>query len=148
MCLGTLRVYYIIALLWSCLIIWILYVLRMVICKPRHWDWNWYYKRHYFQFHGACQPQAWQGGNLGWQGPTHKVTWHFYILIVWQIKNVISPLSQGLWTPKLAGWWLGMRESHPQSHVIHRLRGHVANQRRYISTFTRYMDPKLSRVVT
>ena len=32
--------------------------------------------------------------------------------------------------------------------MTHRLRGHVKNQRRYIFTFIRPMDPKLSRVVT
>ena len=41
-----------------------------------------------------------------------------------------------------------MRGPHLQSHVTYRARGHVANQKLYISTFTRLMDPKLSRVVT
>ena len=44
-----------------------------------------------------------------------------------KIKNVISPLSQGLWTPNLAGWGLRMRGLHPQSHEILRYRGHVTN---------------------
>ena len=63
-------------------------------------------------------------------------------------KSVISPLSQGLCTPNLAGWGLRMRRPHPQSHVTLRYRGHVINQKRYISTFTRPMYPKLRSVVT
>ena len=65
-----------------------------------------------------------------------------------QPKNFISLLSQGLWTPNLAGWWLEMREPHPQSHVRLRYRGHLPNKKRYISTFTRLMDPKVSQFVT
>ena len=41
-----------------------------------------------------------------------------------------------------------MRGPYPQSHVTLRYCGHVTNKKRYISTFTRPMDPKLSRVVT
>ena len=37
--------------------------------------------------------------------------------------------------------------SHLQSHVIHRPRGHVTNEKRYISTFTMPTDPKLCRAV-
>ena len=113
-----------------------------------NWNWNWYHKRHYFDFHKAYGPQTYQGGDLGWEDSTHKVMWHFDLVVTWRIKNVISPLSQGLWTQNVAGWWLRMRETHPQSHVTHQPRGHVTNQRRYISTFARPMDPKLSRVVT
>ena len=40
-----------------------------------------------------------------------------------------------------------MMGSHLQSHVIHRPRGHVTNQKRYISTFTRPTDPKFWRLV-
>ena len=41
-----------------------------------------------------------------------------------------------------------MRGPHQQSHVTHRYSGHVTNKKRYISTFTRPMDLKLSRLVT
>ena len=41
-----------------------------------------------------------------------------------------------------------MRGPHPQSHVTLWYRGHGANNKRYISTFTRPVDPKLSRVFT
>ena len=63
--------------------------------------------------------------------------------VMWQIKNVISSLSQGLWTPNLTGRWLRMRGLHPQSHVILQYCGHVTNKRRYLS-----VDLKLSRVPT
>ena len=93
----------------------------------------------------------WTRNLAGWwlrmRGPTHKVTWHFDIVVTWQIKDVISTLSQGVWTPNLAGWWLSMMGSRLRSHVTHQARGYLANQKRYISTFTRPTDPKLSRVV-
>ena len=63
-------------------------------------------------------------------------------------KNVISPLSQGLWIPHLVNQRLRMRRHHPQSHVTLQYRGHVINRKRYISTFARSMDPRLSWVVT
>ena len=37
---------------------------------------------------------------------------------------------------------------HPGSHVTHQPLGHVINQKRDISIFTRPMDPKRSRLVT
>ena len=40
-----------------------------------------------------------------------------------------------------------MRGPHPQSHVTLWSRGHVTNKKRYISTFTRAIDPKLSKGV-
>ena len=70
-------------------------------------------------------PKLSKGGELGWKDPTHKVTWLFDIVVTWQIKYVIFPLSQDLCTPNLARWWLRMRGPHPQSHVILRYRGHV-----------------------
>ena len=65
------------------------------------------------------------------RGPYPKVTWHFDIVVTWQIKNVVIPLSQGLWTPNFAGRWFRMRKPHPQNHVTHQPRGHVTNQRCY-----------------
>ena len=41
-----------------------------------------------------------------------------------------------------------MKGSHPQSHVTDRSSDHMTKQRHYISTFTRPMDHKSSRVVT
>ena len=40
------------------------------------------------------------------------------------------------------------REPHPQSYVTLRYCDHVINKKRYISTFTRPMYPKLREVVT
>ena len=71
-------------------------------------------------------------GDLGWGDPTYKVTWHINHVVAWQIKNVISSLSEGLWTPNLAGWWLRMRRLHQQSHVILWHRGHVAIKKTYL----------------
>ena len=68
--------------------------------------------------------------------------WLFDIVVTWQIKNILSRLSQGIYTPNLAGWWLRMRKPHPQSHVTHWPLNHVTTQRRYIITFTRPMYPK------
>ena len=36
--------------------------------------------------------------------------------------------------------------SHLQSHVTHRPRVHVTNEKRYVSTFTMPTDPKLCRI--
>ena len=65
-------------------------------------------------------------------------------MITWQIKNVTIPLSQGVWTPDLAAWWLRMREPHPQSHVTHEPSGYVKHQRCYTSTFPRLWIPNLA----
>ena len=51
--------------------------------------------------------------------------------VTWQIKNVISPPSQGLWTPNLAGWWFSMMGSHLQTHMTHQPWGHVTNQKTF-----------------
>ena len=40
-----------------------------------------------------------------------------------------------------------MRGVHPQSYMTHQPRGHVTNQKHYISTFTRPIDPRLSRIL-
>ena len=41
-----------------------------------------------------------------------------------------------------------MRETHPKIHRTFQSRGHLANEKRYISTFTRSMAPERSKVVT
>ena len=33
-------------------------------------------------------------------------------VIMWQTKNIISPLPQCLWPQNLAGWWLTLSDSH------------------------------------
>ena len=123
--------------------------------EPRHWNWNWkrnwnwkwHYKRHYFQFYMAYRPQTEEGCDSGPEDPTHKVTWLFDIAVTWQKKSVISLLSQGLWTPNLAGD-LGWGNLTYKVIVTNLPRGHVTNERHYISTFTRPIDLKFSMVVT
>ena len=58
---------------------------------------------------------------VGWEDLTHKVTWHIDHVVTWNTKGATCPLSQGLCTPKLAGWWLRMRKAHPQVtwHINH-----------------------------
>ena len=74
--------------------------------------------------------------------------WHFDIVVMWQIKNVISPVSQGLWTPNLASWWFRMGGLYPTCHVTHWSHDHMTNQKRFISLFTRPLAPKLGRLLT
>ena len=81
---------------------------------------------------------------LRWGDLTYKVTWHFNIVVTWQIKKVTFPLSQGRWTANLAGWWFRMRGPHLQIHATHRPRGHMTNQTRYISTLTSICTPDLA----
>ena len=47
-------------------------------------------------------------------------------MVTCQTKNVISPISQGLWTPNVAGWGLRIRGLHLQSHVTYQSRAHVS----------------------
>ena len=83
------------------------------ICKPRHWNWNW----NWTDTTNAIISSSIRFRMLGWGNPTHKITWHFDSVVTWQTKNVISPLSQGLCTLNLAGWWFRMKRPHLQSHV-------------------------------
>ena len=64
------------------------------------------------------------------------------------ITNTIISGSIRSMDPKLSRMVTVMRAPHPQSHVTLGYCGHVANKNRYISTFTRPMDPKFSSVVT
>ena len=105
-------------------------------------------KTLYLYFHKAYGPPTLPVGDFGWGDSTHKVTWYIDRVVTWQIKNVISSLSQGLWTPHITGWWLRMRGLHPQIYMTLQFCGHVTNKKRFISIFRRLMDPKLRRVVT
>ena len=60
------------------------------------------------------------------------------------LQTPLFPVTQGLWTPNLTRWWFRMRGPHPASHVTLQYRCHVTYKKRYISTFTRPMDSKLS----
>ena len=64
------------------------------------------------------------------------------------LQTPLFPLPQGLSAPNLAGLWLRIRWPDPHSNVTLRYHGHVINKKRYISTFTRPIDLKLSRVVS
>ena len=77
--------------------------LLLLRCKPQHWKWNcnWYYNHHYLHFNKAYGPKPLEGGDLRWGDSTHKFKWLTDNVVTWQIKNVISPHSQGLWLPKL-----------------------------------------------
>ena len=96
-------------------------------------------------------PQGlWTPNLVGWWfswDTTHKVMWHFDIVVTWQIKNVISPFSKDLWTSNLANWWLRMRRPHPQSHMTLQYCGHVTNNTLYLH-FHKAYEPKLSRVTS
>ena len=52
---------------------------------------------------------------------------HIDHMVTWQIKNV-SVLSQGLWTPNLAGWCFSMRGPHTQCHVTLPHRVHLTTK--------------------
>ena len=60
------------------------------------------WKALYLHFHKASRSQTSQSGDLGWRNPTHKVRWYMNYVVTWEIKDVLAPLSQGLWTPNLA----------------------------------------------
>ena len=60
----------------------------------------------------------------------------------------LFPVPLDLWTPNLGAWGFGMRGPRPQTLVTLWCRGHVTNKKRYISTFTRSVEPKVSRVMT
>ena len=98
-------------------------------------------KTLFLQIYKAYAPHIYQGEDEGPHEQSHVTHQH---VVNGQIKNVIVPFSQGLWTPNLAGWSLRMRGPQLQSHVTHQPRGHVTNQKRNLSTFTRTMNPKLS----
>ena len=92
-------------------------------------------KRYISTFKRRMDPKfSKQGGNLGWRDVTYKVMWRINHVVTWQIENVIFPVTQRLWTPNLAGWWLRMRGHHLQNHVTHRSRGQVS-----IKTFYLYI---------
>ena len=63
-------------------------------------------------------------------------------------QTALFPNLYSLWTPNLAGWRFRMGGPYPHSQLTLRYRGHVTNKKRYISLFTRPIDPKLSMVVT
>ena len=75
---------------------------------------TWQIKTLYLHLHKIYGPQTCQSGELGWGDPIYNVTWHIDHGVTWRIKNAIYLLSQDLWTPNIAGWWLPSR--HTKSH--------------------------------
>ena len=103
---------------------------------------TWQIKSIIFLLSKAYGPQTLQGGDLGWGKPTDKSrdtskTWS---------RDKSKTLY--LHFHKAYGWWLRMKGPHPQNQVTDQSSRHMTNQRCYISTFTRPMDAKPSRVVT
>ena len=78
---------------------------------------------------------------------THPKSHVVDIVVLWQVKNVISPLSQGLWTPKLGRVQTQEEGVDPKGHVILRSCNHMAIQKRHISSTTGPMAPKLSMML-
>ena len=74
----------------------------------------------YLNWTNAYGHQTWQDGGLHGGLQTFKsldplITWSSKIM--WQIKNLISPLLKRLWPLNLAGWSLTLRGSYPQSQM-------------------------------
>ena len=65
--------------------------------------------------------------------------------VKWQIKNIVSPLSQYLWSPHLPLWWNTTRNSHTHK-CTWPLKESVFKC--YISTCRRPLDTNLGRVLT
>ena len=139
----------------------------MAICKPRHWNrnwnWNWYYKRYNLHFHKAYGPQTYQGGDLVWGNSTHSHVTIQHRDHVTNKKRYIStftrpmdPKSKALYlhiykvygSQNFARCWFTMRRPYAKSHIPLRSCRHVAIQKRHISSTTRPMIPKLSRMRT
>ena len=69
--------------------------------------------------------------------------------VKWQIKNIVSPTSQCLWSQDLSEWWLTQgAPTHkflcPLNEVV--MWGHVTNKIR-ISTYRRPKNTKLGKVL-
>ena len=89
-----------------------------------------------------------------------KATEHEYIFSEYSRNVNISEIFWSCYTknnfpiicPKNLIFWrqskFRMRGPQTKSHVTIQYRVHVTNKKRYISTFTRLMNPKLSRVVS
>ena len=60
-------------------------------------DWNesiWNFplqqiKTLYLHYHSAYGHQTWQGDDLPWGAPTHKITWHFDHMV---LQDKLKPL--------------------------------------------------------
>ena len=61
-------------------------------------------KALYLPFYNPYSHQNWQSGNLRWGNPTFQVTWPFHYVVTWQMKKLLSVLSQYLWSSNLVEW--------------------------------------------
>ena len=83
--------------------------------------------------------------NLGIRTSALKLEFELELELI--LQTLLFSFPQSLSAPNLAGLLLRMRGPQPQSHVKLQYQVHVINKKSYISTFTRPIDPKLSRVV-
>ena len=49
----------------------------------------------------------------------------FFALAICKPRHWNLGIGSGIWTPNLPGWWLRMREPHPQIHETHESRGYL-----------------------
>ena len=98
-----------------------------------------------YHFQKAYELQTWQGGELGWEHPTHKLTWYINQVVTRQIEKDISPLSQHLWTPNLV---VLIMNGSQKSHVTLQFCSQMTIWKRYISSTTSSMALKLIRICT
>ena len=70
------------------------------------------------------------------------VTWYINYRVKWRIKNATFLLSQAIWTPNLASWWLRTRELHLQSHVTLQYRDYMKNKKVLYFYFHKVYGPQ------
>ena len=60
----------------------------------------------YIHYCNACGQQTGQGGDLPWEAPTHKVTWPFDHVVLWDLETNWKHIPQPkcLCPPNLAVW--------------------------------------------
>ena len=87
------------------------------------------FKTRYFLFCKVHGHQTWHGSGL-WSGNSSMISHDPLIMlsrgVTWQIKSLISPIAQDLWTLNLRGWWLTMRGTNPWRHMTLWTRVHVS----------------------
>ena len=77
------------------------------------------------------------------------ITW--FCEIKWQIKTIISPLPQYLWTPNVIRWWINFSGSYPQSYLIFQSLSIVRSRDKLKSFYLHYQSAccqQTGRVVT
>ena len=72
-------------------------------------------KLHYLN---TYDHKTWQDGDLRYAASTHKVTWPYNHVVLWdlvQTKNIISLIPQCLWLSNFTGWGYTTRSVLPSS---------------------------------